>query len=153
DADGNVLSLTDPRNVMTYTSYDVLDRPLCRGTTSSQVNPCQSSAYAAYFYDSDTNSSNPGLTFPSGCTVPGSSSSVGETVAETFGNAAGSGCRCAGFDARGETTSSTLSVTANSQTTTQTVLQSYNDTGEPTTLTYPDGEIVTSTYDTKGYFR
>ncbi len=95
-----------------------------------------------------------GVTFPSGCMAPsGTSAPVGETVAETFSNAAGSGWRCAGFDARGETTTTTLSVTANSQTTTQTLLQNYNDGGEPTTLTYPDGEIITSSYDSNGYFR
>ncbi len=31
DPNGNVFSQTDPRNRSTYTSYDVLDRPLCRG--------------------------------------------------------------------------------------------------------------------------
>ena len=132
----------------------MLNRPLCSGTASGQVNPCQSSAYVTYFYDSYDNSSNAGVTFPSGCTIAGGTSfSIGETVAETFSNTTGSGWRCAGFDARGETTTSMLSVTASSQTTTQTVLQSYNDVGEPTTLTYPDGEIVTSSYDNNGYFR
>ena len=154
DADGNVLSQVDPRNTTTYTSYDVLDRPLCRGTASSQVNPCTSGAYATYFYDSYDTSSNTGATFPSGCLTPsGTSSPIGEATAETFRDAAGSGWRCSGYDARGQTTSSTLSVTADGQTITQAVSMAYNDAGEPTTLTYPDGEVVTSTYDSTGYFR
>ena len=122
DGDGNVLSQTDPRNVTTYTSYDLLDRPLCHGTTSSQVNPCQSSAYATFFYDSYDNWSNPGVTFPSGCTAPGGTSApVGEKVAETFSNTSGSGWRCNGYDARGQTLAGALSVTADGQTTTQNV--------------------------------
>ncbi len=36
DADGNRLTQTDPRKVSTYTSYDALDRPLCRGTASAR---------------------------------------------------------------------------------------------------------------------
>ncbi len=154
DANGNELSLTDPRNQTTYASYDVLDRPLCRGTSSAQVNPCQSSAYATFFYDSYDNSSNAGVTFPSGCTAPsGTSTSIGKALAETFSGTAGSGWRCSGYDARGQSVASTLSVTADSQTTTQSVTQSYNDAGEPTTFTYPDGEIVASNYDSNGYFR
>jgi len=73
DADGNQLSQTDPRNQSVYSSYDLLDRPLCNGTSSASVNPCQSSSYAQYFYDSYTNGSNPTLTFPSGCTAPSGS--------------------------------------------------------------------------------
>ena len=154
DVDGNVLSQTDPRNVTTYTSYDALDRPLCRGTAASQVNPCGSSAYAAFFYDSYNNTSNSGVSFPAGCTAPsGVSAPVGQEIAEIFSNTAGNGWRCGGYDARGQSTASTLSITADSQTTTQTVLQSYNDAGEPTTLTYPNGEVVASSYDSNGYFR
>ncbi len=154
DGDGNVLSQTDPRNVSTYTNYDVLDRPLCHGTAANQVNPCQSGAYATYFYDSYDNSSNPGVAFPSGCTAPGGTSvSVGEKVAETFSSVAGNGWRCYGYDVRGQTVASGLSVTADGQTTTQNVSMSYNDLGKMTSLTYPDGEIVASNYDSNGYFR
>ncbi|HEY5005994.1 MAG TPA: hypothetical protein VII61_22735 [Ktedonobacteraceae bacterium] len=94
DGNGNVLSQTDPRNVSTYTSYDVLDRPLCRGTAANQVNPCQSNAYATYFYDGYTNSSNPNETFPASCSAPTRSSDpVGRATIETFSNAAGTGWR------------------------------------------------------------
>jgi YD repeat-containing protein len=154
DADGNQLSQTDPRNVSTYTSYDALDRPLCLGTASSQVNPCQSSAYATFFYDSYDNSSNSGVTFPSGCVAPsGTSAPVGQKVAETFSNAAGNGWRCTGYDARGQTTAGALSVTADGHTTTQNVSMTYNDLGTINSLTYPDGETVTSQYDSNGRLR
>ncbi len=154
DADGNQLSQTDPRNVTTYTSYDALDRPLCSGTTSAQVNPCQSSAYETYFYDSYDNSSNPGVSFPSTCSAPATASDpIGEASAETFSNAAGSGSRCYGYDGRGETTSSGLSVTADGQTTTQTATMAYNDVGAVTSLTYPDGETLSSNFDSNGYLR
>ncbi|GHO82246.1 RHS repeat domain-containing protein [Dictyobacter formicarum] len=52
DGYGNLFSQTDPRGQSTYVSYDLLDRPLCKGTTSAAVNPCSSSAYATFFYDS-----------------------------------------------------------------------------------------------------
>jgi RHS repeat-associated protein len=154
DADNNTLSQTDPRNVTTYTSYDALDRPLCRGTASSQVNPCQSSAYATFFYDSYNNSSNPGVAFPSSCIAPvGTSTPIGKTVAETFSNAVGNGWRCSGYDARGQAIANALSVTADGKTTTQNVSTTYNDLGDAISLTYPDGEIVASNYDSNGYFR
>ena len=78
---------------------------------------------------------------------------VGEKVAETFSSVAGNGWRCNGYDVRGQTVASGLSVTADGQTTTQNVSMSYNDLGKMTSLTYPDGEIVASNYDSNGYFR
>ncbi|MBV9615556.1 MAG: hypothetical protein JO031_08875, partial [Ktedonobacteraceae bacterium] len=154
DADGNQLVQTDPRKVSTYTSYDALDRPLCRGTASSQVNPCQSSAYGTFFYDSYDNSSNPGVTFPSGCTASsGISAPIGQKVAETFSSAAGNGWRCTGYDARSQTTAAALSVTADGRTTKQNVSMTYNDLGTINSLTYPDGETVTSQYDSNGHLR
>jgi RHS repeat-associated protein len=154
DADGNQLSQADPRKMSTYTSYDALDRPLCRGTASSQVNPCQSSAYTTFFYDSYNNSSNSSVTFPSGCVAPGGTSApVGQKVAETFSSAAGTGWRCMGYDARGQTTAGVLSVTADGRTTIQSVSMTYNDLGTINSLTYPDGETVTSQYDSNGRLR
>src|SRR5947209_12007042 len=158
DADGNQTRSTDPRNQNIYISYDNLDRPLCRGTVSSDVNPCQNSAYAKYFYDSYDNTSNPQVTFPPGCVAPSgsyASDPVGRTTAERFtGNgSAGSGWRCYGYDQRGQLDQSTLSVNADAQITTQTMNMIYNDGGEITCLVYPDGETVNSTYDVNGRFR
>jgi RHS repeat-associated protein len=156
DADGNQLSQVDPRNQAVYVSYDVLDRPLCRGTSSGAVNPCSNSTYAQYFYDSYSNTSNPGVTFPAGCVAPtGSYASdpVGHTTAELFSSSAGSGWRCYGYDQRGQQDQSTLSVTADGTATTQTMKMSYNDGGELTSLVYPDGETLTSQYDVNGRFQ
>ena len=156
DADGNLLSQIDPRNQAAYSSYDNLDRPLCRST---QSNPCSNSPYALYFYDSYNNNSNPGQTFPSGCTAPtGSLASdpIGGQVAETFSNAAGSGWRCYGYDTRGQLDQDILSVTVArpvNQTVTQTITLQYNDAGEVSTMNYPDGETVTASYDANGYLQ
>ncbi len=157
DADGNQLSVTDPRNVSTYTSYDALDRPLCEALTSADASSCGGSTYGVYFYDGYSNASTPGATFPSGCTAPtGSyeSNPIGRETAESFvgGSGSGSGWRCYGYDARGETDQSTLSVTtADSQTLTQTVNLTYDDQGDPVSLTYPDGTTLTQQYTTNGY--
>ena len=162
DGDGNLLSQTDPRGATTYTSYDELDRPLCSGYQSSLVNPCKSgvyktdftTVYMTYFYDSYDNSSNLGAPFPSGCSAPGGTSApIGRATAETFSNATGSGSRCYGYDGRGQTTNSGLSVTADEQTTTQTATMAYNDAGAVTSLTYPDGETLSSNFDNNGYLR
>ncbi|WP_126556624.1 RHS repeat-associated core domain-containing protein [Dictyobacter kobayashii] len=156
DGDSNLLSQTDPRGQSTYVSYDQLNRPLCKGTTSASVNPCSSSAYATFFYDSYDNSSNTGVSFPSGCTAPtGSFASdpIGKETADTFRATAGSGWRCSGYDERGRPDQNSLSVTADGTTTTQTVNASYNDANQLTTLNYPDGELVTSQYDSNDYLR
>lgn len=156
DADGNLLSQVDPRNQGLYTSYDVLDRPLCRGTSSAAVNPCGNSTYAQFFYDSYTSASNPGVTFPAGCLAPPNpyaSDPVGRPTAELFSNGANSGWRCYGYDQRGQQDMSMLLVTANGQTTSQMMNMSYNDGGELTGLVYPDGETVTSQYDANGRFQ
>ena len=153
DADGNLVQQSDPRNQQTYSSYDLLDRPLCRST---QSNPCSNSPSAVYFYDSYNNSSNSAQSFPSGCTAPGgsyASDPIGHAIAEVFSNSVGSGWRCSGYDARSQLDQSSLSVTADSHTTTQTINLSYNDGGEPLSLVYPDGETVTSQYDVNGLLR
>ncbi|GER89983.1 hypothetical protein KDW_41450 [Dictyobacter vulcani] len=156
DADGNLLSQKDPRGQSTYIGYDVLNRTLCKGTTSTAVNPCSSSAYNTFFYDSFDNNSNSNVTFPSNCASSKGSStfySTGQLVAETFSNGAGSGSRCQGFDERGQQIMSGLSVTADGQTTVQTVHMSYDNAGHLISLVYPDGETITSQYDYNGYFR
>jgi len=156
DADGNQLSQVDPRNQAVYASYDLLDRPLCRGTSSAAVNPCGNSTYAQFFYDSYDNTSNPGVTFPAGCVAPTSpyaSDPIGSKTAELFSSSAGSGWRCYGYDQRGKQDQSTLSVTADGTTTTQTMNMSYNDGGEIAGLVYPDGETLTSQYDVNGRFQ
>jgi RHS repeat-associated protein len=156
DANGNQLSQTDPRNQSTYTSYDALDRPLCRALTSADASSCGGSTDAVFFYDGYSNASTPGAAFPSGCAAPSgnyASDPVGEKTAELFvgTSGSGSGWRCFGYDQRGQTDQSTLSVTTpDAGTRTQTMNTTYNDGGEVTGLVYPDGETLTSTYDVNG---
>ena len=81
---------------------------------------------------------------------------MGKKTAELFigTSGAGSGWRCYGYDARGQTDQSTLSVTTpDAGTVTQTVNMTYNDGGEVTGLVYPDGETLTSTYDGNGHLK
>jgi RHS repeat-associated protein len=154
DANSNAISATDPRGQTTYTAYDVLNRQLCRGTASTDVSPCKDSATALFFYDSYNNASNSGATFPAGCTAPASGSSpVGHTVAEVFKGLAGSGWRCSGYDTRGQTTQSALSVTADGHTTTQKVSMQYNNGGQLSQLVYPDGESIAIENDDNGLVR
>ncbi|WP_149403029.1 RHS repeat-associated core domain-containing protein, partial [Dictyobacter arantiisoli] len=156
DRNGNVLSQQDPRGQSTYVSYDVLNRALCKGTTSAAVSPCSSSASATFFYDSYDNTSNPGVTFPTTCMAPSgsyASDPIGKETAETFSATAGNGSRCSGYNQRGQADQSGLTVTADGTTTTQTVHASYNDMGQPTTLVYPDGEALTAQYDGNSYLR
>jgi len=156
DADGNRLSQTDARNQSRYTTYDALDRPLCSALSASDASSCGGTTDEVTFYDGYSNASTPGATFPSGCTAPtGSYASdpIGRKTAERFvgTSGAGSGWRCYGYDQRGQTDQSTLSVTTpDAGTVTQTVKMLYNDGGQVTGLVYPDGETLTSTYDLNG---
>ncbi|HEU5380228.1 MAG TPA: RHS repeat domain-containing protein [Ktedonobacteraceae bacterium] len=158
-ADCNQLSQTDPRNQSTSTSYDALNRPLCRALNATDASSCGGSTYAVFFYDSYNNSGTQGATFPSGCSAPtGSYASdpIGHETAETFVGAGGSGSgwRCYGYDARGRTDQNTLSVTTpDGHTVTQTVNLSYDDQNDVTSLVYPDGEVLTSNYDSDGRFQ
>ncbi len=96
---------------------------------------------------------------PSGCTAPtGSYASdpIGHETAELFVGAsdAGSGWRCYGYDARGRTDQSTLTVTTpDGHTVAQTVNMTYDDQNDVTSLVYPDGEVLTSNYDSNGRFQ
>jgi RHS repeat-associated protein len=159
DNNGNQLSQTDPRNQSIYTTYDVLNRPLCSALSVADANSCGGSTFATFFYDGYSNASTPGATFPSGCTAPAgnyASDPVGQKTAELFvgTSGAGSGWRCYGYDARGQTDQSTLSVTTpDAGTVIQTINMTYDDGGEVTSLVYPDGETLTSTYDVNGRLR
>ncbi|HEY1349190.1 MAG TPA: RHS repeat-associated core domain-containing protein [Ktedonobacteraceae bacterium] len=158
DADGNPLLQTDPRNQQLATSYDALNRPLCRALSTADASSCGGSTYAVFFYDSYTNSGTPGAIFPAGCTAPtGSYASdpIGHETAETFtgAGAAGNGWRCYGYDARGRTDQNTLSVTTpDGHTLTQTTSLTYDDQNDITSQVYPDGEVLTSDYDSNGRF-
>lgn len=147
---------TSPPGIQT--GYDALDRPLCEWEMHGTTGSCQTTPLAQYFYDSYNNSSNPSLTFPSGCNAPAGSyqsDPIGHVTAEAFAGGfattLGSGWYCYGYDQRGQTDQKMLSVTTpDKQTLSQTVNMSYNDGGELTSLVYPDGETLTAQYDANG---
>ncbi|HKT03554.1 MAG TPA: RHS repeat-associated core domain-containing protein [Rugosimonospora sp.] len=121
DADGNRTEVVDARGATTFTGYDALGRPLWRNTTNSATG-----AYATYQYDSTANG-NPGL---------------GHLTGEAFSGGGMTGSRSYTYDARGRETGHTLTVNGSRYS----VGQAYDDAGDVTTLTYPDGEVVTNTY-------
>jgi YD repeat-containing protein len=159
DADGNQVSSVDPNNNQVYTSYDALDRPLCAALLAADAADCGASAFNFYFYDSYDSSSNPLAIMPDGCDAPSgsyASDPVGHETAEFFTSesGAGDGWRCYGYDQRGRTDQSTLSVlTPDAGTITQTVNMTYDDQNDQTSLVYPDGEVLTSNYNSDGRFQ
>jgi RHS repeat-associated protein len=135
DANGNLLSTQDPRpsGGMVWIGYDGQNRPLWRNTTNSG-----SGAYVTYGYDS-TASGNQGkgrLT---------SESFTGGTASDPL-----SGAYSYSYDARGQ-------VTLLKQTTTELVTYNvgygYNDAGQPTTVTYTDGETLGYSYTSYGWLQ
>ncbi len=111
----------------TYIGYDQLNRPIWRSTTNNQTR-----AYATWAYDSTT----------------GGNLGIGRLTSESFlggagGTALGHGQYTYTYDARGQQTgqSITLGGSAYSFST------AYNDAGEPTSLTYSDGEVASYGYD------
>lgn len=67
---------------------------------------------------------------------------------------AGNGRRCYGYDQRGRTDQRTLSVTTpGGHPVAQTINLTYDNQNDVTSLVYPDGETLTSTYDVNGRFQ
>jgi RHS repeat-associated protein len=128
DQDGNLVQSVDARGAAgtVFMGYDGLDRPIWRNTSNSPTG-----AYDTYAYDS-TASGNVG---------------VGRLTSETFSAGSLSGSYAYGYDARGQQTSSTLTVGSSSYP-----LQStYDDAGNVLTQAYPDGETVTNGYGAQGW--
>ncbi len=109
-----------------YAGYDGLNRQVWRNTSNSPTD-----AYTTYSYDSTS----------------GGNQGVGRLTGETFSGALGSGSYSYTYDARGQTTNSTLTVGANSYP----VDTTYDDAGQALTLTYPTGETVTAAYSAAGW--
>ncbi len=116
---------------MVYANYDGLNRQLWRNTSDTA-----SGAYVSYSYDS-TAGGNKGIgrltggSFSGGTTAHPLSGSYGFT-----------------YDARGQLTQQTLTTESSTQ---YTLGYGYNDAGMPTSLTYPDGEVLRNAYGTSGW--
>src|SRR5260370_14071590 len=128
DQNGNPTQSVDARGSAgtVFMGYDGLDRPIWRNTTNSP-----SGAYDTYSYDS-TASGNVG---------------IGRLTSETFSAGSLSGSYAYGYDARGQQTSSTLTVGS----TGYPLGTTYDDAGNVLTQAYPDGETVTNGYTAQGW--
>src|SRR5581483_2241484 len=134
DANGNLTSSTDPRGSggggVVYSAYDGLNRQLWRSTASDGSSP-----YASYTYDS----------------TAGGNFGVGRLTGESF-TGGGSGHPLSGsyaytYDTRGQQTQVTTTVGGNSYP----LSYGYDDAGHQTSLTYSDGEVLSTTYSSTGW--
>jgi YD repeat-containing protein len=118
---GNLAWQTDAKGCTISFTYD----PLNRLKTKSYSGTC-SGATVTYFYD------EPGYGY----------SSVGRRTRMTDG----SGATAWVYDARGRVVAETKTI----DTQTFTTQYTYDAADRPTTMTYPDGEVVATTYNTGG---
>ena len=131
DPNGNLIESVDARGSSgtVFAGYDGLNRPLWR----SPVND-PNSAFVDYSYDSTANG-NLG---------------VGHLTREHFVGGPGnllSGIYNYVYDARGQQTTFTVTIGQVNYTTQTT----YNDAGQVLSQTYPDGELVTTSYTPEGW--
>ncbi len=129
DQNGNATQTVDARGASgtIYAGYDGLNRQAWRNTTNSPTG-----AYVTYSYDSTASGNN----------------GVGRLTGETFnggngGTALGHGSYGYTYDARGQTTAWSLTLGG----TNYSFGSGFNDAGEPTSLTYSDGEVLSFGYD------
>jgi RHS repeat-associated protein len=132
DPDANVLMAVDARGTLgtVYAGYDILDRPIWRSTTNTGTPP----PYVNLSYD-DVTSGNMGH---------------GRLTSETFNGAPNNtltGSYSYSYDARGQLTSSTLSLGSHSYS----VQNTYDDAGNRLTQTYQNGDVVTTGYTPQGW--
>ena len=131
DPNGNLIQSQDPRGTSgnVFTGYDGVDRQIWISNNSNGSSP-----FATYTYDSTANGND----------------GIGELTSETFASGPSqsiSGSYAYTYDNRGEQTG--WSMTVNS--TTYPFTKGYNDAGQPTTLTYPDGDTVTTSYSPQAW--
>jgi RHS repeat-associated protein len=127
DANGNMLSSADPRGAAgtVYVGYDGLNRVLWESGSSNGSSP-----FATYTYDGTANGNQ----------------GKGHLTSETFASGpqqAVTGGYTYTFDGRGRQTGWTMTIGGTTYTTTAT----YNDAGQATSTTYPDGSVVATNYN------
>ena len=134
DANGNVTETVDARGASgtVFVGYDGLNRQLWRNTTNTPTG-----AYVTYTYDQTT----------------GHGDGVGHVTTEAFTNSGGthvkalSGSHASTYDERGQVTSQVETYDAHGYT----FGLAYNDAGQPTSLTYSDGEVLATGYNAFGW--
>jgi RHS repeat-associated protein len=131
DANGNKTASVDPRGSSgtVYTGYDGLNRVLWESNQGNGSNP-----YASDTYDSTANGND----------------GIGHLTSETFASGPSQGITGSyayTYDARGQQTG--WSMTINS--TAYPFTLGYNDAGQQTSLTYPDGDTLTTSYSSQDW--
>ncbi len=126
DPNGNLTSSADPRGTSgtIYLAYDGLNRVLWKSTNSNGSSPL-----ASYSYDS----------------TAGGTMGVGRLTGESFASGPGqsvTGSYAFTYDARGRQTGWSMTIGG----TTYPFSMGYNDANQQTTLTFPDGDLVTTSY-------
>ncbi|HLY32309.1 MAG TPA: RHS repeat-associated core domain-containing protein [Ktedonobacterales bacterium] len=135
DANGNVTKQVDPRGSSgtVFIGYDGLNRVIWRNTSNSPTG-----AYVTDTYDQ---------------TSGGHGDGIGRLTTENFTNGGGgssvslSGSHSYTYDARGQITSQTETVAGTGYTFGLT----YNDAGQPSSLTYSDNEVLSYGYNNYGW--
>lgn len=129
DANGNLMSKTDARSIITTINYDALNRPTSKiySDSTPAVN---------YFYDNQT--------LPSGAPSYSRGSSIGRVVAVTYGG--GSLGNYYGYDTLGRVTKKYQRIS----TTNYQVQASYNLAGAMTSGVYPAGRTISYSFDVAG---
>jgi|GEM_PF-1068994 len=120
DALGNLTGQTDARGCTLTLTYDLLNRLTAKNSSGAG---CGTQVSSAYTYDAGPN---------------GKGRRTGMSDAST-----GSGSTTWAYDARGRVTIENKRIGSQIYTTQWT----YNSADLPLTMTYPDGEVVTNTYD------
>ncbi len=143
DADSNLSSKTDARNITTNYNYDNVNR----ATSLSYVGDPQSTAAVSFYYDSQTVP-----TLPAGAPTFNRGSSTGRLVGVLYGG--GNTGTFTGYDQLGRVVQS-IQVTetqASGPPAPQAygTTYSYNRASEMITESYPSGRVVQTEYDTGG---
>jgi len=134
DPNGNVTVQTDPRGASgtVYLGYDGLNRLLWQNTSNSPTG-----AFLTNTYDETS----------------GHGDGVGRLTTSAYTNSGGgrsvslTGSHAYTYDGRGQVTSQTDSITGHPFT----FGMSYNDAGQPSSLTYSDNEVLSYGYNSYGW--
>jgi RHS repeat-associated protein len=133
DNNGNLISETDARGVITNAAYDALNRPVSK---SYQNDPANTPAVHLYYDAQELPTGAPGFL---------RGSAIGNLVAATYGNEQAAG-NYYGFDLIGR---SVLKIQRTGNVNYQ-ISTAYNAAGRVISLTYPSGRVVSYNYDAAG---